>query len=117
MRKDFPLLFILILATSVLAQSGRRLKNPPPPKPPEPAPELLTSEPRNTVAVGPLNALPKDLLNREFEALDKGSFRLADFSGKVIVVNLWATWCGPCRREVPDYEKVRKHFAGRDVEF
>lgn len=34
-----------------------------------------------------------------------------------MVVNLWATWCGPCRREVPDYEKVRKEYAGRDVEF
>ena len=35
----------------------------------------------------------------------------------MIVVNVWATWCGPCRREVPDYEKVRKEFAGREVEF
>jgi thiol-disulfide isomerase/thioredoxin len=51
------------------------------------------------------------------EALDQSTFRLADFSGKVIVVNLWATWCGPCRREVPDYEQVRKHFADRGVEF
>ena len=61
--------------------------------------------------------MSQDLLNREFEAVEKGSFRLADFSGKVIVVNLWATWCGPCRREAPDYERVRKHFTGREVEF
>ena len=46
-----------------------------------------------------------------------GTFSLADFSGKIVVVNLWATWCGPCRREIPEYEKVRKEFAGRGVEF
>ncbi|MFN2576463.1 MAG: TlpA family protein disulfide reductase [Pyrinomonadaceae bacterium] len=61
--------------------------------------------------------LPDRLLNRELKSLDKGSFHLSDFSGKVIVVNLWASWCGPCRAEVPDYEKVRKEYAGRPVEF
>ena len=69
------------------------------------------------VAPTELSDLPDSLLNRELKSIDQGSFRLADFSGKVIVVNLWATWCGPCRREVPDYEKVRKEYAGRGVEF
>ena len=64
-----------------------------------------------------LNVLPENIRDRELQALDKGSFRLSDFSGKVLVVNLWATWCGPCRREVPDYEKVRKEYAGKPVEF
>ena len=118
MRTVIPLLFLLaIFAAHTAAQSGRRLKNPPPPKAPEPVPESLTSEPKSEVAAGPLNALPKGLLSREFEGLDKSTFRLADFSGKVIVVNLWATWCGPCRREVPDYERVRKEFVDRGVEF
>src|SRR6185369_15056864 len=45
------------------------------------------------------------------------NFRLADFHGKVIVINLWASWCGPCRREIPEYEKVRKSYEGRNVEF
>lgn len=49
--------------------------------------------------------------------IDSGTFRFADFNGKVLVINLWASWCGPCRREVPEYEKVRKSYAGRDVEF
>lgn len=118
MRKTIPLMFLLVIvAAHTAAQSGRRLKNPPPPKAPEPVPESLTSEPKNPIATGSFNTVPKGLLSREFEALDKSTFRLADFSGKVIVVNLWATWCGPCRREVPDYEKVRKQFADRGVEF
>lgn len=66
------------------------------------------------MAVG---VLPQSLLNRELKSLDKGSFRLSDFNGKVVVLNLWASWCGPCRMEVPEYERVRKEYAGRGVEF
>jgi thiol-disulfide isomerase/thioredoxin len=61
--------------------------------------------------------LPESLRERQIRALDNGSFRFADFSGKVVVINIWASWCGPCRREVPEYEKVRRAFAGQDVEF
>lgn len=118
MRKIFPLFLVLLVAATVAAQSGRKLKNPPPPKPPEPVAESLTKEEEATTFVrGALTALPKGVLNHPLAAIDQSSFRLADFTDKVIVVNLWATWCGPCRREVPDYEKVRKEYAGRNVEF
>jgi thiol-disulfide isomerase/thioredoxin len=61
--------------------------------------------------------LPESVRERQIKMLDNGSFRLSDFQGKVVVINLWASWCGPCRREVPEYEKVRKAYAGRNVEF
>ena len=35
----------------------------------------------------------------------------------MVVVNLWATWCGPCRLEIPEYERVRRDYAARGVEF
>ena len=44
------------------------------------------------------------------------SFKLADFFGKVAVINLWATWCGPCRREIPELVKLNKEFHSRGVE-
>ena len=44
------------------------------------------------------------------------SFKLADFFGKVTVINLWATWCGPCRREIPELVKLNKEFHSRGVE-
>ena len=56
-------------------------------------------------------------MERRIRAFDNNHFRLADFQGKVLVINLWASWCGPCRREVPEYENVRKDYIGRDVEF
>jgi thiol-disulfide isomerase/thioredoxin len=113
-----PLLIVALIAVNVTAQSGRRVKNPPPPPPPPPADESLRTE-SEEVPLGPAGtgALPEGLLNHKLQAIDDSTFRLADFGGKVIVINVWATWCGPCRREVPDYEKVRKEYTGRDVEF
>ena len=118
MRKLIPLILIaVVLAANAAAQSGRRLTNPPPPVEPVTSAPTVTQPDYTPVAPTELSDLPDSLLNRELKSIDQGSFRLADFSGKVIVVNLWATWCGPCRREVPDYEKVRKEYAGRGVEF
>lgn len=77
----------------------------------------MEPEPPHRTALSELLFLPESLLERQIKKLDKGSFRLADFHGKVVVINLWASWCGPCRREVPEYEKVRKDYTGREVEF
>jgi thiol-disulfide isomerase/thioredoxin len=57
------------------------------------------------------------VLERRIRTLDNNHFRLADFENKVLVINLWASWCGPCRREVPEYENIRKEYSGREVEF
>jgi thiol-disulfide isomerase/thioredoxin len=83
------------------------------------APVNPEPERKPTAAAPPttLLFLPESLLERRIRSLDDNSFSLRDFSGKVLVINLWATWCGPCRREIPEYEKVRKDFVGRNVEF
>ena len=121
MKKIFPLLLLAALAANAAAQSGRRNVHPPTqPEPPVQAPIWSPPEPDPKPATAErveLSALPESLLNRPLKALDNSSFRLGDFGGKVVVVNLWASWCGPCRSEVPEYEKVRKEYAGRAVEF
>lgn len=117
MRKTFVL--ILLGAMFTAAQSGRRGMTPPPPPPPErlsEPPIEFPAEPE-TVSRAELTVLPESVSKRQLKALDNGSFSFSDFSGKIVVINLWASWCGPCRREVPEYEKVRKEFAGRGVEF
>src|SRR6266852_3211752 len=120
MRKTFQLILLgTMFAVSAAAQSGRRGMTPPPMPPPEKLsePPIVLPAERASVAPAELAVMPETLLKRQLKALDNSSFSLADFSGKILVVNLWATWCGPCRREVPEYEKVRKEFAARGVEF
>lgn len=42
---------------------------------------------------------------------------LSDFKGKVVYLDLWASWCGPCLEEMPHLKKMRERFAGKDVAF
>lgn len=42
---------------------------------------------------------------------------LSDFRGKPVVLNFWATWCGPCRQEMPIFESVWKEYKDKDVVF
>jgi thiol-disulfide isomerase/thioredoxin len=108
-----------ISAMNVAPQSGRRIATPRT-LPSAPIQPPLEPEPEPASRVVPLTALlylSESVRERRIQTLDNKSFRLADFHGKVLVINLWASWCGPCRREIPEYEKVRKSYAERDVEF
>lgn len=49
--------------------------------------------------------------------LGGGSLSLTDYRGKVVVINLWGSWCGPCRREQPELERVWREYRERGVQF
>ena len=49
------------------------------------------------------------------QVADDAPRRLGELRGKVVLVNLWATWCPPCRKELPEIDKLQKAYAGRGL--
>jgi len=52
----------------------------------------------------------------ELADLDGKTHRLADYRGRAVLVNFWATWCAPCREEAPSLERLYKSLAGDGFE-
>lgn len=69
---------------------------------PEPAPEMTM--------------LPAEVLDVQLKAVTGKPIKLSDYSGKVVVVNLWATWCGPCRSEIPELVKLYNEYHPKGLE-
>lgn len=85
--------------------------------PPEEAPETLsaadTASEQNTTdnSVSYLPLSEGDTAPDFTAALADGSeFTLSDEQGKVILLNFWATWCGPCVREMPAFERLKEDY-------
>jgi thiol-disulfide isomerase/thioredoxin len=52
----------------------------------------------------------------ELQDLSGATRRLSDFRGKVVFLNFWATWCGPCRFEMPSMEKLYQRLKAKGLE-
>lgn len=63
-----------------------------------------------------LNEVPTPVMAPDFELqdMDEVSHRLDQYRGKVILLNFWATWCPPCRREMPSMERLHLSMAEDD---
>jgi len=56
------------------------------------------------------------LANSPFKTLDGAAISTAEWKGKVVVLNYWATWCIPCRAEIPDFNRLHAELATQGVE-
>lgn len=53
----------------------------------------------------------------EYENHAGGKAKLADFKGKYVYIDVWATWCGPCRAEIPSLKLVEEKYHGKNIAF
>jgi thiol-disulfide isomerase/thioredoxin len=61
--------------------------------------------------------LPAVVLDTEMKSANGSDpIKLSNYSGKVLLVNLWATWCGPCRRETPELVRLHQEYRERGLE-
>ncbi|MCX7346804.1 MAG: TlpA disulfide reductase family protein [Alphaproteobacteria bacterium] len=56
------------------------------------------------------------LADAAFQDAEGNPLKLSDWKGRVALVNLWATWCAPCRKEMPDLAKLQKQLGSDDFE-
>ncbi len=50
------------------------------------------------------------------ESLDRRTVHLSDFRGKAVILNFWATWCQPCKIEMPWFEQLQKQYAAAGLQ-
>ncbi len=68
-----------------------------------------------TAPTGP-TALTASVLDAELKTMEGKAFKLADLKDKVLVIDLWATWCGPCRSSTPELVNLQKEYGPRGFE-
>jgi thiol-disulfide isomerase/thioredoxin len=61
-----------------------------------------------------LHKAPRDVADIRFTDAEGRDLSLADFKGKIVLLNLWATWCAPCRREMPEIDALQGDYGGKD---
>ena len=92
------ILLIAVIAVGVLTAVGR------------PAPEDVETTMQVTEAA---SDLAPDFTMYD---IDGNAHKLSDFRGKPVILNFWASWCGPCKAEMPDFEEAYKTHGG-DIQF
>lgn len=77
-----------------------------------------TQPPESAAPSGEGTQAPEPQLAPDFTVYDKdgSTVNLSDFRGKPVVLNFWASWCGPCRKELPDFDAASQELAG-EVQF
>lgn len=115
---------MIVLAIGIAAAAGffaqRRLMSSAPPAPTATAPVAQPADSPAAVTpaepVTPAAKVPENLPAVELADRDGKKRKLSEWAGHPLMVNFWATWCAPCRREIPLLNKVHKERAAQKVE-
>jgi len=80
-----------------------------------PLPSLTGEAAAAAGSVCEANAKPANL-NFTLKDIDNKDVKLSDFKGKVIVLDFWATWCGPCKIEIPAFVEMQKKYGAQGLQ-
>ena len=91
--------------------------------PPEPEPAVASSAPPQpgcgSVFIDASKVARVEELAPDFQMpiFDGSVINLSDYRGEVVVLNFWASWCGPCRWEMPAFERMHQEYGDKGVTF
>ena len=78
--------------------------------------EAMVRAAKGEVAAFQAFKTPRELPELTFKGPSEAPVSLAHFRGKTVLLNLWATWCVPCRKEMPALDALQAEFGGADFE-
>ena len=95
---------IALVAVYLFQGTGRKVADEPP------------AETASTLAAFIKHPAPKDIAAFSFADGKGATLDLSHWKGKVVLLNLWATWCGPCRKEMPELAQLQKLLGSNEFE-
>lgn len=112
-RTTLPLLILTIIAFGLSACSSEVASNTQNAGPAQAESPKAHRSSKNSANYPPL---AEGISQAEMEHLDGTRSKVADKKGKVLLLNMWATWCGPCRAEMPHLIKIQDKYRDQDFE-
>jgi thiol-disulfide isomerase/thioredoxin len=77
----------------------------------------LTAGVFSRLQTGDKVASPEPALSFVFPDIDGKLQSVSQWQGKILVINFWASWCGPCKQEIPEFIRLQQQYADKDVQF
>ena len=109
MKINFPTLVLLIIVIAAMFFGGRYLAN---------RSQATSGASVSASTPGKISGDAKGQLAPEFDLknLDGQSVRLSDYHGKVVLLNFWATWCAPCKEEMPWFADLQQRYGPQGLQ-
>jgi thiol-disulfide isomerase/thioredoxin len=105
-----------LVSLYVTTQAARKPEGTPACMPSQDTGEAVVRAAKGEVAAFQAFKTPRQLPELAFKGPSDAAMSLAQFKGKTVLLNLWATWCAPCRKEMPALDALQAEFGGSDFE-